>query len=226
MSSANRQGQVTRYRDRRYVQTQANLNQFEVYLEAHPIFRPELVTEHPPGARLLPMGIQPEGLYQYPRGQGVVYLDAWQLQLRTVQPSARKPPPRKRRKCDEYTSLIVQHWMKEKPNMLPDVEDLREADEARAYQQPGPFPPVRERAELGDNAAIIRLLDVANDFHNQADLFNMQAAQLRKIAGELKQPALILHDRAASCAADAEEQVFWAGQMMDVVKKWRQNESA
>ncbi len=111
--------------------------------------------------------------------------------------------------------------------MIPqDIEDVREAAEARAFRQHGPNPPARHRAKLGDTAAIIRLLDVTNDFYKQADLFYMQAAQLRKIAGDLKQPALILHDRATSCEADAEEQVFWAGQMMQVVEKWRQSKSA
>jgi len=111
--------------------------------------------------------------------------------------------------------------------MTQDIEDLREANEARAFQQHGPIPPARQRAKLGDSAAIIRLLDVTNDFYKQADLFYMQAAQLRKIAGELGETSdFVFQIRAFGCECAAEEQLHCAGEMMAEVEKWRQNESA
>ena len=123
MALANKRGQITRYRNLRHRQTQARMNQFEVYLEANPIFTAELVTQPPAGALMLPMSYELEGLYRYPLGQGVVYLDPWQLQPRTVQSSAHKAPPFQRRKADEYTTLIVQSMMKEKPMITGLVDE-------------------------------------------------------------------------------------------------------
>ncbi len=187
MSSNHRQGQLSRGRDLRHFQSQESIIQFEAYLKANPIFTAELVTQPPADALMLPMGYELEGLYRYPLGQGVVYLDAWQLQQRAVQPSAHKPPPRKRRKADEYTTLIVQSRMKEKPSMIPDIEDLRAANEARAFQQAGPFPPQRHRAELGDDANIMSLIHIANTSHEQAKMNLETELQALRIIDELRQ---------------------------------------
>ncbi len=103
MSSNHRQGQLGRHRDQSWFEMATKMDSFDDYLERNPICKPELVTEHPPGARVLPMMIEHEGLYQFKCGQGIVYLEAWQLQLRTEQRSAVKRPPRKH--CQQVVYL-------------------------------------------------------------------------------------------------------------------------
>jgi hypothetical protein len=134
MALANKRGQHSRWRNHRHAVNQRRMAAFDAYLEENPIFAAELITEPPAGALLLPMAYRHEGLYQHPMGQGIVYLDAWQRQPRTVQPSAHKPPPRKRRKADAYTSLVVEHWMKKKEKPMHDPTVLVDEHDRLAYQ--------------------------------------------------------------------------------------------
>ena len=114
MAYASRAGQLSYHRNRASEIIHQRFSEFQAYLADNPIFVAELITEPPAGALLMPMGYRCEGLYRHPIGQGVVNLDAWQMQPRTMQRSAYKAPPRKRRgHHHQHLSLIVEHHKKE-----------------------------------------------------------------------------------------------------------------